>query len=382
MNEFNHYQPTKIHFGSGKLAEIGQISKKYGKRCLLVTPIQNDIIKPMYNRAIAYLTQAQIEVFVFDQVEANPTTSCVDRAVTVGNEKQVDFIVGMGGGSTIDTAKVVSYCCRCGKVDWNDLFNPLDSIRMNLTCKQDNIPCIAIPTTSGTGAQCTQAAVITNMRTLRKMTIFRESFFPNESLIDPDLMSTLPFSLTMSTAFDAFSHLSESYLNGHLSPICKPLAIEGMKLIIHSLPKCKETVKNEERIMLATADTLAGICLSNGGANIPHFIGEAFSSFIPSISHGNSLILVYPHFIKEYYKDCKYQSGFNDILKLFQSTLPNEEPEMIVKEFIEKCGIHLGFSDFKAKSEQVELIRNWSVTQTRYPNDERIAKIVEAVLSS
>ena len=384
MNNFTHYQPTKINFGINELDKLGIIAKTYGNRCLLITPEPIEVLKPLFNRAKKILKDIDMEVFHYDKVMPNPYSTMVDEAVEMAYSNDVDVVIALGGGSSIDTGKIVSYYARQGNVEWKQLFeNKTHNFNDAQTINKDKLPLIAVSTTSGTGSQCTQAAVITDDKTDMKTTLFNLQFFPEQCIVDPKLMETLPYSLTASTGFDAFCHLSESYLNGRLSPMVKVLTIDAIKTIVSSLPKLRNDNNIKYREELALADTIAGISLSNGGANIPHFLGEILTSVNQTINHGTSLAIIYPHFVEEYFEDDQYHEGILDLVEIFNPSLERNEvtkekaTETIV-DFLEKINLNVKISNFTDKEEDINNIKEIVASgySKRYSNKEKLLSII------
>lgn len=381
MKSFLHYQPTRIHFGLGESEHVGEIAKKYGSRCLLVTPEPIEVLKPLFTHIKEVLEANGIQVAVFDKVQPNPTSDAVEEAVKLGFEHKVEFVVGLGGGSAIDTAKMVAYNASKGTCDWDEFFAVRRGFQDDSIQHEDALPIIAISTTSGTGSQCTQAAVITNVENHQKTTVFRQQFFPKEAIVDPQLMDTLPYGMSASTAFDAFCHLSESYLMGRLSPISEPMAIAGMQMVVDTLPKLRQEAKLEYREILAAADTMAGICLSNGGGTMPHFLGEILTSCNTRINHGNSLAIVYPKFIKEYFLDEAYHDRFAFILSIMEpdtQCMDGASAQAVMERFLTKVGLHFSASTFDTSKAQWADILNTVQQQKRFDDTSRLVRVMEA----
>lgn len=381
MNNFLHYQPTRIHFGLGESEHVGEIAKKYGSRCLLITPEPIEILKPLFSHVKELLEEQGIQVAVYDKVQPNPTSDAVEEAVRLGYEHHVEFVVGLGGGSAIDTAKMVAYNAKKGICDWEGFFAVRSGFQDDSIVNEDALPMIAISTTSGTGSQCTQAAVITNVENHQKTTVFRQEFFPKEAIVDPQLMATLPYGMSASTAFDAFCHLSESYLMGRLSPISEPIAIAGMQMVIDTLPKLREEAKIAYREVLAAADTMAGICLSNGGGTMLHFLGEILTSCNTRINHGNSLAIVYPKFIGEYFLDEVYHDRLAFILHLIEPNTNCKDAQCaqaVMEGFLTKVGLCFTASNFDTSVAQWADIMNTVQHQKRFDDTSRLVRVMEA----
>ncbi|MDI9476542.1 MAG: iron-containing alcohol dehydrogenase, partial [Bacillota bacterium] len=299
MKKFRFYQPTKIHFGSEGLLEVGNIVRRYGTKCLLVSTSRYGRLKPVYDKVKDYLMKGGIEFFHYDEVVPNPTTEIVDKGVEIAVKNNVDVVVGIGGGSAMDTAKIVALSSGNGKVDWNMFFTEYTDPFEDYEAPSDNVlPVICVSTTSGTGSQVTQAAVITDRIKKDKVTVFHPLCFPKECIVDPQIMMSLPNDITASTAFDAFSHAFEAYINPRASVYTEQLSIESIKIVAKYLPRVLKENSIEAREKLAWADTMAGICLSNAGASIPHPLGEIIGGVCEKIAHGQTLAIVYPEFVR------------------------------------------------------------------------------------
>lgn len=362
---------------------IGEIARAYGTRCLLVTPEPIEVLKPLFAHVKELLEKEGISVTVYDKVQPNPISSAVEEAVMLAYDTQVEFVIGLGGGSAIDTAKMVAYNAAGRTVNWEEFFSVRKGFQDDTIRCERALPILAIPTTSGTGSQCTQAAVITDAQTLQKTTVFRQQFFPREAIVDPTLMYTLPYGMSASTAFDAFCHLSESYLMRRLSPISEVISISGMRMVIETLPKLRKENRLEYRETLAVADTMAGICLANGGGTIPHFIGEILTSCNTKINHGNSLAIVYPRFIAAYFEDEEYHDRLLDILQLIEpctACTNGTEARGIMERFLDKVGLRLAISDFHTTKEQLDRMQQTLQSQSRFPDTQRMLNIFEACI--
>ena len=298
-SSFNFFTPTKLIFGPGKLNDLKEIAPNYGQKCLLVSRPKKGSLKNTYLRIEKLLNSVDIEVFYFDEIVPNPTLEGINKGVAIAAENKVDFILGVGGGSVMDSAKLIALLYESkGVIDWKAAFSNYDHPFSFIKSKPSSLPFLAVSTTSGTGSQCTQAAVVSDTKNKEKITLFHLDLFPKAAIIDPELMLTVPDRVTAATGFDAFTHAFESYLGGRTSPITEQLSLQSIKLVIENLPKAiNEPNSIEYRTSLAWADTIAGICLSNGGADIPHPLGEIIGGICQRIPHGETLAMVYPKFL-------------------------------------------------------------------------------------
>ena len=303
-HSFNFFTPTQLIFGSGRLEELKEVAPKYGSKCLLVCRPLEGSLKLTYQRVENLLNSVNVKVIFFDEIIPNPTIEGIEKGVITAVKNQVDFVLGIGGGSVMDSAKLIALLHNPeGVINWGKALISYDHPFNYVASKQHTLPFIAVSTTSGTGSQCTQAAVISDNQKKEKITLFHLDLFPKVAIIDPELMTSVPKGVTAATGFDAFTHAFESYLGGRTSPLTKQMSFQAIELVIENLPKAiKEPNNIEYRTQLAWADTLAGMCLSNGGADLPHPLGEIIGGICPRIAHGETLAMVYPSFL-EYKKN-------------------------------------------------------------------------------
>lgn len=303
-HSFNFFSPTQLIFGSGRLEELKEVAPKYGSKCLLVCRPLEGSLKLTYQRVENLLNSVNVEVIFFDEIIPNPTIEGIEKGVITAVKNQVDFVLGVGGGSVMDSAKLIALLHNPeGVINWGKALISYDHPFNYVASKQHTLPFIAVSTTSGTGSQCTQAAVISDNQKKEKITLFHLDLFPKVAIIDPELMTSVPKGVTAATGFDAFTHAFESYLGSRTSPLTKQMSFQAIELVIENLPKAiKEPNNVEYRTQLAWADTLAGMCLSNGGADLPHPLGEIIGGICPRIAHGETLAMVYPSYL-EYKKN-------------------------------------------------------------------------------
>lgn len=334
---FHYYQPTKIHFGAGMLNEIGKVCKPYGKTCVMVTT-PDAPLQPLYERVKASLSEAGVKVVHFDKVEPNPTVEIVEQGFACIKQEPIDFVLAIGGGSSMDTAKAIAFTYGKDAIDWDEIFQKFDSpFESYPSYNAKKLPIISVPTTSGTGSQVTQAAVIT--RGKEKITFFHPDNFSKECILDPELMLTLPKKLTAATGFDAFTHAFESYINANASYYSKLDSMEAMRLVIDNLPKVLQEPDNlTYRTNMCLADTLAGRALANSGASAPHPLSEIIGGIV-HISHGEALAIVFPAFIK--HMKMKNREAFACVASLFQA----DDLYTALYNFISEIGLYKKLKD-------------------------------------
>lgn len=345
---FHFYQPTKIHFGTGLLNSLGKVCSPYGKTCLLVTT-PDAPLQPLYDRVKRLLEEAGISVLHFDKVEPNPSVEIVEQGFFFLKQNPADFVLAVGGGSSIDTAKAIAFTYGKDQIDWDEIFESYDSPFVYYpSYSERHLPLLSVPTTSGTGSQVTQAAVIT--RGKEKITFFHPDNFSQETILDPELMLTLPKRMSAATGFDAFTHAFESYINPKASYYSEIDSLEAMRLVVENLPHVLEEPNQlKYREKMALADTLAGRALANSGASAPHPLSEIIGGIV-HLPHGEALAVVFPAFVKQM-KD-QNSDKFQVVAKLFGK----EDLYTGILDFLKVLGLHKTLKDFGVNEEEFKEI--------------------------
>jgi len=372
MKSFTYFQPTEICFGRGRLDDVGQKVAEYGKHCLIVTVPSFPALEPVLMRVERSLQEAGLTWIHFDGVVPNPTTDCVTAGANIAKEFHADVILGVGGGSSMDTAKAIAVEATHPGTAWDYLF-------FKIPPTEKTLPVIAVSTTSGTGSQVTQVAVMTETKTKTKSAIFSTMIYPKVAIVDPDLMETVPAHITASTGFDAFCHAFESYLHPAASPYTDRMALEAIELVAKFLPIVVENGKDKEgREAMAWADTLAGLCIANAGVTLPHGIGMTISGYCPQVMHGEALAVTYPEFTRFTHPFAIFQ--FATVGRVFDPTLKNVTDEQAAAEacealdtFLQKIGMWLSLKNLGVTMEEVSSIADNSQVLPDYKNNPRIA---------
>jgi alcohol dehydrogenase class IV len=384
MKSFKYFQPTDIRFGRGTLDEVGEIVSHFGKRCLIVSTPSGTSFGPVYERIKSSLEAAGVASAHFDGVIPNPTTDCVSSGACLAKEFGADVVLGVGGGSSMDTAKAIAVEASHPGTAWDYLF-------FKTPPTEKTLPVIAVSTTSGTGSQVTQVAVMTETKTKTKSAIYNSQVFPKVAIVDPELMLTVPPHITASTGFDAFCHAFESYLHPAASPYTDMMALEAIRLVAGYLPRAVEDGSDiEAREALAWADTLAGLCIAAAGVTLPHGIGMTISGHCPQVMHGESLAVTYPEFTRFTYPSAERQ--FAEMGRIFAPALRDLPDEIAACEscasldgFMREIGMWLSFKGLGVSPEELVAIADNSRVLPDYKNNPRIAsrdEIYEMLLKS
>jgi alcohol dehydrogenase len=285
MKNFEFLLPTRIIFGNGVIDRIGDEARNLGRRAFIVT--DKDILQTGYTERIQRLFKHfNIEVMVFSDVAPNPRDISVEKGSQQAREFKADMLIGVGGGSVIDTAKAIGVILQEGGRIQD--YEGLDLIKKPIT------PLIAVPTTAGTGSEVTFWSVITDTDRKLKMSIGSPRMAAKIALVDPMLTLTLPKEITAFTGIDALVHSIEAYTALLSQPISDSIALSAIRLISDNIRKAYANGKNvEARYNMMLGSMLAGIAFGNSDVASVHCMGEAMGGLYDT-PHGLSMAMCLP----------------------------------------------------------------------------------------
>ncbi|MSS62381.1 iron-containing alcohol dehydrogenase [Velocimicrobium porci] len=284
--DFKLEQKVKVsvtHELSTTILEILK-EKEYKKPMIATGTFQLEM--PMVKALLKTLEENKIEVCIYDKVVSDPSTDLVNTGASLFVENGCDSIIGIGGGSAIDTARGINIVRTLG-----------GKIEDYVIEKEVPIFCdglIAVPTTSGTGSELSNAAVVTDIHTHEKLAVLSDNAVSEYAVLCPELTVTMPKGLTISTGLDAFAHAMEGYTSNLSSPITDAICEKVMYLIVKYLPnavKNGEDLEARERMMVAAA--LAGWMLNNAGTHVGHSLAHVIGPEY-KIPHGAACAYALP----------------------------------------------------------------------------------------
>ncbi len=302
MSEY--FIPTKIYFGKNclknNLSSIFNVNNKplivTGKKSAIVSGVQSDILEIFDNNSIKYE--------IFNEITENPKLTTVHKGANYFLKNNCNTVIGIGGGSPIDSAKAISIIAG-NKLKNRDIYTPQKI--------KKGFPVIAIPTTSGTGTEATQYSVITDTETNKKAGFGSPLMFPKYSFLDPKYTLSLSKIITRDTAVDALSHLLEGLYSEKRNKIMYPMIFNGIKLIFENLKNTMnnlEDIKLREKLMLASL--WGGMVIAQTGTTMQHSIGYPLTSEY-GISHGLANGVVMENVMELYFPTVK-----KDLVELFE----------------------------------------------------------------
>jgi alcohol dehydrogenase len=362
--QFNFYMPANLHFGAGALEQLGKIALP-GKKALIVISAGTSMKKQGYlDRVVALLKDNGVESVVFDRIQPNPTKAHVMEGAALAKEQGCDFVVGLGGGSSIDSAKSIAVMAK-NPGDYWDYISGGSGLGKPTT--GGALPIVAITTTAGTGTEADPWTVITREETNEKIGFGNQYTFPAISIVDPDLMMSVPPVLTAYQGFDALFHATEGYIANCATPMSDLYALKSIELIAHWLPTVvRDGSHKEARAQVAFANTLSGLVETTSSCTSEHSLEHAMSGRHPKLAHGAGLIMLshayYSFFLgripSHLYENMARAMGEN------VDALPEaERPKAFITaldKLIVACGMKgLKMSDYGiAKEELPELAKN------------------------
>lgn len=285
---FHYYMPTRILYGKGKLNSLHEQALP-GRKALIVTSAGQSVKKNGYlERVENELKLARVDYELYDKILPNPIKDHVMEGSALAKSTGCDFIVGLGGGSSIDSAKAIAIMAANEGDYWDYISGGSGK---GLKVPNAPLPVVAITTTAGTGTEADPWMVVSNGQ--EKIGFGYDKTFPVLSVVDPDLMLTVPPRLTAFQGFDALFHSTEGYISAAANEMSDLFALKAISLIGKSLTKAVNNGSDEAaRADVALANTLAGIVESTSSCTSEHSIEHALSAHHHSLEHGAGLIMI------------------------------------------------------------------------------------------
>lgn len=299
-NNFTYFIPTRILFGRGQLENLHTQALPGQKALIVITAGRSMKANGYLSRLENQLDMAGVEHILFDKILPNPIIEHVHEAAELCKANDIDFIIGLGGGSSIDSAKSIAVMATNDGDYW-------DYVKGKRKPKSP-LPIVAITTTAGTGTEADPWTVITNGKTNEKIGFGYDETYPVLSVVDSELMETVPPTLTAFQGFDALFHATESVINKNENPMGEMFALKAIEYITKYLPiAIKDGSDKEARAYVALANTYAGfyeLCTSE------HSLEHAMSAYHGELPHGAGLIMIsleyYRNFAEQHACDGQY----------------------------------------------------------------------------
>ena len=343
---------TSYH-GAGAIAEIANEAKTRAFKKAFVCS-DPDLIKFGVTKKVTdVLDNAGLAYEIYSNIKPNPTIENVQTGVAAFKKSGADYLIAIGGGSSMDTAKAI------GIIIANPEFEDVRSLEGVAPTKKPSIPIIAVPTTAGTAAEVTINYVITDVEKKRKFVCVDTHDIPVIAVVDPDMMSSMPMGLTASTGMDALTHAIEGYITKGAWEMTDMFHLKAIELISKNLRGACENTK-EGREGMALGQYIAGMGFSNVGLGIVHSMAHALGA-VYDTPHGVANAILLPT-VMEYnapctgtkYKDIAVAMGVEGVENMSQ-----EEYRKAAVDAVKKLSADVGIpADLKAivKTEDVDFL--------------------------
>lgn len=275
--------PKRIISGENALNESKAYLKSFGKRVLIVT---DKVMTDLGNVKVLteVLDSENIEHVLYNEINSEPTDTMIEKGIKLYKENQCDFLIGLGGGSPIDSTKAIgAMITNEGKI----------SDYMGREIEKELPPFAVIPTTAGTGSEATQFTIITDTKNDVKMLLKGANLLPNLAIVDPRFTMTAPAKITAATGLDALTHAIEAYTSRKAQPLSDSFAVSAVKRIFKYLPIAFDTPKDlKAREEMSIAALEAGIAFNNSSVTIVHGMSRAIGALF-HVPHGlsNAMLL-------------------------------------------------------------------------------------------
>jgi alcohol dehydrogenase len=290
VSAFDYRPQTRVVFGIGTLARLGELARELGATRVLLVTDPGIRAAGHVERALAAVREAGVQVRPYDEVEENPTTAHVDRCLSVAKAERIDFLVALGGGSSMDCAKGVNFLYTNG--------GRMEDYRGFGKATRPMLPSIAVPTTAGTGSEAQSYALIADEHTHMKMACGDGKAAFRAAILDPEVTVSQPPRVTAITGIDALSHAIESYVCTRRGPLCQMFAHQAWRLLDRNLESVlREPGNLETRGAMQLGANFAGASIENSMLGACHALANPLTAHY-GITHGAAIGIMLPHVIR------------------------------------------------------------------------------------
>ena len=350
---FESPSSTRLLFGNGMVAKVGEHTKALGgTRVLLVT--DPGIVQAGHaDRVRQSLESAGLGVAVYDQVQENPTTQDVARCVAAAQSEKIDFLIGLGGGSSMDTAKGCNFILTNGG-EMKDYWGVGKATKPML-------PLIAIPTTAGTGSECQSFALIADAATHQKMACGDSKAAARIALLDPELTLSQPRRVTACTGVDALAHAVESAVTKKRTPISRIYSQEAFRLMVEAFPRVLADGQDlDARGSMLLGAALAGVAIENSMLGAAHSAANPLTAHY-GVIHGQAVGVMLPHVVAFNAKEPGAQGIYAELASAGQLAASTSQPQGAVDALVSYLTETLEAADLPTK------LNAWNLEESKIP---------------
>lgn len=293
LNSFEFVLPTRIIYGEGVIRQVGDIIKEMNGSSIMVVTDKGLIKAGLAGKVIQEIKDSGLKnVELFDEVEPNPRDTTVARGYEIARNKNINVLVAIGGGSSMDTAKAIGVLLSHGGTIRD--YEGVGKLQRRIT------PLICIPTTVGTGSEVTFWSVITDTKRHFKMSVGGPLIAPKVALVDPDMVASLPSAIIASTGMDALTHAIEGYTATVAEPITDACGLYAIRLIAENIRDAVYTDSKDAKANMLIGSLIAGICFGNSDIAGVHCVAEALGGLYDT-PHGIANAIMLPYLMEYNY---------------------------------------------------------------------------------
>lgn len=359
---------TQLLFGEGTLQSLGKEVRKMGKSALLVTGKKSMQKLGFLDEAIKSMKEEGIRVVHYGKAEPNPTVKLVDEGAKVALTENCQVIIGMGGGSAMDTAKAIAVVAGHSKKNFCSIWDFAVTQEKPKDITEATLPIVAITSTSGTGSHVTKYSVISNSETSEKPGFGSEYIYPWFSIVDLNIIKNMSPGLTACTGFDTLAHVLEAFVSRVGNPITADYCLRAIELVFEYLPLAYRDAGNmQARAKMALADTYAGWAITTASTALPHAIAHPVGGHYPDVAHGVALAAVSPAIM-----EFNIENGDDDTVSRYcqvaramgqsvdECNKDNAKKSVqAIRKFLEKIGLKVTLSDLGVEENSIsEMVDN------------------------
>lgn len=312
MAPFDYQPRTRIVFGPGKIAALGELASELGARRALVVSDPGVIAAGHTAQGIAALERAGIETHLFEGVHANPTTDDVASGVKLAKRYDPEVLIGLGGGSSMDCCKGINFVFTNGG-EVKDYWGVGKALKALL-------PMIAVPTTAGTGSETQSFALISDAKTHVKMACGDKKASCRIALLDPELTLSQPPRVTALTGIDAISHALETFVTSRRNPVSLAFSREAWRLLAGNFARVLANPGDiDARGSMLLGASFAGLAIENSMLGAAHALANPLTTSF-DVPHGQAVGVMLPHVIR--FNAAAVEQQYHDLLHESQNGSP------------------------------------------------------------
>lgn len=305
LSPFDHQPRTRLIFGVHCVERLGEVARELDAKKVLLVTDAGLVAAGHAGHVHGILAAAGLAVAIFDRARENPTTRCVDDCTSLAKDAEIDLIVGLGGGSSMDTAKGCNFLLTNG--------GRIQDYWGVGKATKPMLPLIAIPTTAGTGSECQSSALIADEHTHQKMACLDPKATARVAILDPALTVSQPLAVTAHTGIDAIAHAVETTVTKKRNPLSLMYSHEAFKLTVTSLHRVLTTPDDLEargRMLLGAA--LAGMAIENSMIGAAHAAANPLTAHY-DIVHGEAVGIMLPHVVRFNGQDAAVRQAYAEL---------------------------------------------------------------------